>query len=131
MTIGENIKNWRELRDFTQSDLASILEVSDKTVSSWEVNRTEPKMGMVEKICKALSCKKTDIIGEEENFDSVFSYDKEIETLLTHMKQFLLSHEDITLYGVPASQEQRKLIITAMEIGTEMAAKLEKKSSQQ
>ena len=124
MTIGENIKNWRELRNLTQSDLASILKVSDKTVSSWEVNRTEPKMGMVEKICKALSCKKTDIIGEEENFESFFACDKEIETLFAHIKQLLLSEENITLHGMPASPEQLKLIITATEVGMEMARKL-------
>lgn len=63
--IGNNIKKWREIRNMKQSDLADMLGISDKTVSSWEINRTEPKMGMVEKICIALNCKKTDIIGED------------------------------------------------------------------
>lgn len=66
MSIGENIKRWRELRNLKQADLAEIIGVSDKTVSSWEINRTEPKMGMVEKICAALNCKKTDIVGEDD-----------------------------------------------------------------
>ena len=66
MSIGDNIKKWRELRNLKQTELAEMVGVSDKTVSSWEINRTEPKMGMVEKICNALSCKKTDIIGEDE-----------------------------------------------------------------
>lgn len=65
--IGNNIKKWRELRNLKQSELAELLDVSDKTVSSWEINRTEPKMGMVEKICVALHCKKTDIIGDDIN----------------------------------------------------------------
>ena len=67
MNIGDNIKKMRELRGLKQSDLAEILNISDKTVSSWEINRTEPKMGMIEKICKALNCKKTDIIGDDES----------------------------------------------------------------
>lgn len=67
MSIGDNIKKWREMRNLKQSDLAELVGVSDKTVSSWEVNRTEPKMGMVEKISVALNCKKTDIIGISEN----------------------------------------------------------------
>lgn len=70
MSIGDNIKRWRELRNLKQAELAEILGVSDKTVSSWEINRTEPKMGMVEKISKALNCKKTDIIGIETSDES-------------------------------------------------------------
>lgn len=67
MSIGDNIKKWRELRNLKQSELAELVGVSDKTVSSWEINRTEPKMGMVEKISSALNCKKTDIIGIDES----------------------------------------------------------------
>lgn len=72
MSIGNNIKRWREIRNLKQSELAELIGVSDKTVSSWEINRTEPKMGMVEKICVALNCKKTDIIGNDE-FQPPFS----------------------------------------------------------
>ena len=67
---------WREKRNFKQSDLAEKLGVSDKTVSSWEINRTEPKMGMIEKICTVLNCKKTDIIGNDEE-DDTYYLDKE------------------------------------------------------
>ena len=63
--IGNNIKRIRESRGLKQSDLAEIVGVSDKTVSSWEINRTEPKIGMIEKIAVALQCKKSDIIGSE------------------------------------------------------------------
>lgn len=66
MSIGDNIKKWREARNLKQTDLAERIGVSDKTVSSWEINRTEPKMGMVEKISAALGCRKTDIIGGDE-----------------------------------------------------------------
>lgn len=63
MNIGNNIKKLREREGLTQLDLANRIGVSDKTVSSWEINRTEPKMATVDKICSALHCKKTDIIG--------------------------------------------------------------------
>lgn len=65
-SIGANIKKWREARNLTQSDLADLLGISDKTVSSWEINRTEPKMRFIEKISIALKCKTTDIIGINE-----------------------------------------------------------------
>lgn len=71
MSIGSNIKKWREFRNYKQTELAEMLGVSDKTVSSWEINRTEPKMGMIEKLCIALECKKTDIIGDDYFADRI------------------------------------------------------------
>lgn len=61
--IGDNIRRLREEKGLSQADLAKKLFISDKTVSSWEVNRTEPRMGMIEALCVALQCQKTDIIG--------------------------------------------------------------------
>ena len=77
MSIGDNIKKWREHRNLKQSELAEMLGVSDKTVSSWEINRTEPKMGMVEKISSALHCKKTDIIGIDDVSDEPYYLNEE------------------------------------------------------
>ena len=77
MSIGDNIKKWREYRKLKQSELAEMLGVSDKTVSSWEINRTEPKMGMVEKISSSLHCKKTDIIGIDDVSDEPYYLNEE------------------------------------------------------
>lgn len=72
MTVGENIKYWRNKNNMSQTELANILDISDKTVSSWEVNRTEPNIVMIEKICSALKCKKTDIIGPDISEDNYY-----------------------------------------------------------
>lgn len=63
--IGNNIKRIRTARGMRQSDMADKLNVSSKTVSSWEVNRTEPNMGMIEQIAKVLNCSKSDLIGDD------------------------------------------------------------------
>ena len=49
MGFGDNLKYYRELRGISQRELGNLLShsVSEKTVSSWEVNRTEPSMGIV------------------------------------------------------------------------------------
>ena len=60
--IGDNIRRIREEKGMSQVELAEKLFVSDKTISSWEVNRTEPKMGMIEQLCVALHCQKSDIL---------------------------------------------------------------------
>lgn len=66
MTVGGNIRKIRERRGITQTELAIRLGISSRTVSSWEVNRTEPKMGMLEKVCMVLNCRKSDIIEDTE-----------------------------------------------------------------
>ena len=63
MDFKSNLKDIRASRGLTQKMLADLLNVSDRTVSSWEAGRTEPNMGMVEQMCKALNCKKSDLIG--------------------------------------------------------------------
>lgn len=69
MNIGENIRTLRKAEGWTQKELAERLnriglEISEKTISSWEINRTTPTIGFVEKLAEVFKCKKTDIIGE-------------------------------------------------------------------
>lgn len=64
MTVGENIKKFRLLKGYTQLQLAQKMNVSEKTISSWEVGRTEPNMGTIEELSKVLNCQKSELIGE-------------------------------------------------------------------
>ncbi len=45
--IGEKIKELRLEHKLSQKELATILKVSDKTVSHWELNYTEPPLSVV------------------------------------------------------------------------------------
>ena len=49
-TVGQRIKYLRKQSGITQKKLANILYVSDKTVSSWETDRTEPDITSIIKI---------------------------------------------------------------------------------
>ena len=62
--FGENLKNMRIKRGYTQAQLGDRIAVSDKTISSWEVNRTEPAMGMIDQLAHALNCSKVELIGD-------------------------------------------------------------------
>lgn len=81
MDIGARIKFYRRQNDMEQKDLANLLGVSNKTISSWETNRTEPKMEMIEKMCQIFNCRKSDFVDGFE-FDYVFTHDEEIEMLI-------------------------------------------------
>ena len=60
--VGDNIKRIRIEKGITQEDLGSHLGVSDKTISSWEINRTIPNIGTIEKIAEYLGCRKTELV---------------------------------------------------------------------
>ncbi len=62
MSIGKNIQLKRILNHMDQKDLANLLHVSNRTISSWECGRTEPNIGMIEKMSKIFGCSKTDLI---------------------------------------------------------------------
>lgn len=62
MSIGENIKNIRIEAGMEQKELAELLHISNKTVSSWECGRTEPKIGMIEAMSKIFNRPKSDFL---------------------------------------------------------------------
>lgn len=60
--IGEKIKKFRLAKGLKQSELAQMVHVSQNTISYWESGRTDPNIGAVELLCKALDCKKSDLL---------------------------------------------------------------------
>lgn len=72
MNVGEQIKYYRELNHITQTELANRLQVSRQAISSWEINRTEPNIGMIEKMSQIFNCRKTDLIGSD-NIDVLYT----------------------------------------------------------
>ena len=53
---GAAIKNLRERRRLTQSQLADKLSVSNKTISKWETGRGLPDVSLLEPLAAALGC---------------------------------------------------------------------------
>lgn len=89
-TLNENIKKYREKRSLKQDELGQLLQVSGKTVSSWEKGRSEPKMDMIEKIAKVLQCTRSQLIGEED----IGPFTSANEAL-----EFILKQEMVANYG--------------------------------
>ncbi len=56
MNVGSRISNLRKEKNLTQQELATKLFVTDKTISSWESNRTEPGLEMLIRLGEALDC---------------------------------------------------------------------------
>lgn len=82
MKVGNKISSLRKKRNLTQQELGALLFVSDKTISSWEANRTEPSLDMILKLSETLSCSIKDLIEEEKgNLD--FDIETEIKIKLS------------------------------------------------
>ena len=67
------LKQVREKSGLSQEKLASILNVSQKTVSSWEIGRTSPRPWQMEHIGDIFSKPK------EEIFFGSFNYKNELK----------------------------------------------------
>ena len=51
MTFGEKVKNLREDRDMTQSELGEKINMTQRRVSYIEKNKYEPSLGDIRAIC--------------------------------------------------------------------------------
>ena len=60
---GAVIKNLREKSKMTQSQLAEVLGVSDKTISKWETGKGYPDITLLEPIAEAFGVSVTELIS--------------------------------------------------------------------
>ncbi len=103
MNLGERIADLRKRKKWTQTELADKIFVTDKTVSSWELNRTEPSLEVLMKLSELFSCsisyliygdiEKSDIETEikvrlsKEEFETIESFMKKCAVFLNESRQ--------------------------------------------
>ena len=63
--IGKFIKERRNLKNITQSSLASILGITDRAISKWENGICMPDVGTIPEICKILDITVNDLFSGE------------------------------------------------------------------
>ena len=75
--IGKFIKEKRKEKDLTQEELASILRVSNRTISKWENGVCLPDYSIINELCSSLDISINEFLsGEELDEDS---YQKKLE----------------------------------------------------
>ena len=65
MSIGENIKRLRTEHNLSQAEFGKIAGVSDKAVSTWEMDAKVPRMGAVEKLACYFGISKSAILDDD------------------------------------------------------------------
>lgn len=66
MDIGKNITKFRKAKKLTQEELANLICVSPKTISSYENNRNLPNIEMLISLSEVLGVSINDILGSKE-----------------------------------------------------------------
>jgi DNA-binding XRE family transcriptional regulator len=67
MSVGQNIRFYRKMLGWSQGRLGEEIGVSDKTISSWEVDRTEPSMGVIQKLAEIFGCETSDLVNSYDS----------------------------------------------------------------
>ena len=52
INFNENLKNLRKAKGLTQSQLAQVLSVDQRTISAWEKGICEPSFSILLKLCE-------------------------------------------------------------------------------
>lgn len=125
--IADNITRQMELNNRTQLELAEYMNVSQATVSNWCKGVKMPRMSKIDMICKFFNINRSDLMNDSSNQPELNKRDtKQIEEILQQTKDKLTSQEGLMFDGDPASAEAIESILSAMEIGMEMAKKKNK-----
>ena len=71
MTIGKFISKMRKEVNYTQKDLADLLNVSNKTISSWENDNSSPDICYIPEIAKIFNITCDELLNCKKNGDDV------------------------------------------------------------
>ena len=61
MSFADKLKAYRRMRDYTQDQLGDEINVSQKTISSWETGRSEPTIKELTALCDLFNCTLADL----------------------------------------------------------------------
>lgn len=120
MKIGKNIKAIRVSQKIEQKELANRLHISNKTVSSWECDRTEPNIGMFEKIAEALNVTKMELLEGRKKAPDTIVIDavgsrKKIKNAIFVEDAHPLSSDERELLQMYRTGQYKELINKVME----------------
>lgn len=131
-------KRLRVASNFTQAEMAQKLGISRSTIGMYETGAREPDFETLEKIADFFNVDTDYLLGRTDRTsilpETIGQYnssltkkdEKDIEKILDSTREQLLSQEGLMFDGNPATPEAIDSILSAMQIGMEMAKKKNK-----
>jgi transcriptional regulator with XRE-family HTH domain len=124
--FSRNLNYYMELNGKTQSDLINDLGFNKSAVSTWCNGSRLPRMDKVETLAQYFRINRSDLIDEKPPDPLTPRDERDIEKILDQTREQLLSQEGLMFDGQPASPEAIESILSAMQIGMELAKKKNK-----
>ena len=125
--FSKNLRFYTEMNGKTQTDIVKDLGFNKSTVSTWFNGIKIPRMDKIDALCNYFGITRSDLIENKPSQPELNKRDtKQIEEILQQTKDKLTSQEGLMFDGDPASAEAIESILSAMEIGMEMAKKKNK-----
>ena len=119
MSIGNKIKEYRELNKMTQKDIAEILEVEPGTISKYESVIIEPNIESLKRLAETFNITVDELINDEDKFDvskinvlEVLREQKEMQLKgnLYHNTQIKFAYNTNHIEGSKLTEDQTKYI---------------------
>ena len=126
MIFSKNLNHYMKVNEKTQSDLVNDLNFNKSAVSTWCNGTRLPRMDKVEILAQYFNINRSDLIEEKPPGAFTTRDERDIEKILDQTREQLLSQEGLMFDGDPASPEAIESILSAMQIGIEMAKKKNK-----
>lgn len=124
--FAKNLNKYLSLLNKTQKEVADAIDVSPQTFNTWCQGIALPRMGKVQRLADYFGIGKTDLIDEKSPDALTARDERDIEKILEQTREQLMSQKGLMFDGKPASSEAIDSILSAMQIGMEMAKKKNK-----
>lgn len=124
--FAKNLNKYLSLLNKTQKEVADAIDVSPQTFNTWCQGIALPRMGKVQRLADYFGIGKTDLIDEKSPDALTARDERDIEKILEQTREQLMSQKGLMFDGKPASPEAIDSILSAMQIGMEMAKKKNK-----
>jgi transcriptional regulator with XRE-family HTH domain len=78
MTLGTNIRKFRNEKNMTQKDLADELHCTPQAVSRWEADEVEPSIDTLKQMATLFGCSMDDLFGLESKKETIIVKEPEV-----------------------------------------------------
>lgn len=116
MNIGEVIKQKRQKRNITQTELAELLHITPQAVSRWEMGISYPDIAMIPKISEILYVTADELFGIQPSFDEQKSKEnlKERQKINKECDMVLNQSQVDSIFGytpVSISEKNKRILV--------------------
>lgn len=122
--MAKNIRHYMNVFNVTQTEICNTLGIKMPTFSDWVNAKTYPRIDKIELMANYFGISKSDLVEEHSSLTT--RDERDIEKILDQTRDQLLSQEGLMFDGNPASPEAIESILSAMQIGMELAKKKNK-----